>query len=267
VRVGTFLERETLVEQAAEEDRPGRGLLRGYPRPDTQRTARTDTRVVEAGFARIVAACDVPGLGMRHIPLREMRTERGAIVLEPFELVRLQSRAVVFAPSRPADRALTPASGKHDGQMRVVEQQLKILFYPVWHGRFAHGGRMYSMAVDGVRGAVLDGHAPLDRGQAAWLLAAALGTGALAWSRLLHGLVVVSRSPVPDGGPGLLAALAGAAALVVAAGAFRMFRRGGELHWAAEEGVWVSGRAGESRSAVGMLLAALFAGIRGGARE
>jgi hypothetical protein len=129
---------------------------------------------------------------------------------------------------------------------------------------------MYSVAVDGVRGAVLDGHAPLDRSQAAWLLAAALGAGALAWSRLLHGLVSAGRLRAPvltldSALGGIVLALLGGAALVVATGGFRMFRRGGELHWAAQEDVWLSDAA--SRGVLGMLSGALFTGVQGGGRE
>jgi hypothetical protein len=267
-RVGTFLQREVVEARPPETD--GQEIDVQLSDWAARRVDRTDTRVLEKDFLRIQAACDVPDLGLDRIALADLRQERGAIRLEPYDLVALQSQAVVFAPGRPPEPADPSARRAGDEGIRVIEEQVKILYYPVWHGRYAYGGRLYTGAVDGVTGAVLAGHAPLHRGRTTWLLAAVLAGGALAWSRALHPVLVSLRRGSSgltlDGalGAGILIAL-GVLAVVAARAWWRMLRSGGELTWAGEAGLVVSGCETPS-GALGTLLGALMTGTAPGGR-
>lgn len=265
-RVGTFLQRELVESRPPEADEQEIDVqIAGWT---ARRVQRTDTRVLEKDFLRIQAACDLPDLGLDRVGLADLRKERGGIRLEPYDLVALQSQAVVFAPGRPPEPAEAQRAG--DEAIRVIEEQVKILYYPVWHGRYAHGGRLYTGAVDGVMGAVLAARAPLHRGRAAWLFSAALAGGALAWSRALHPVLAALRRGAPgvtlDGALRAAVLLAVGVLAVVAAGRlWRMLRGGGELEWTGEAGLAVRG-ADAPDGALAKLLGALVTGGAPGGR-
>ncbi len=159
-----------------------------------QPAAQEDTRVVEQSFARISPACDLPELGVESIPLQEMRQRgRSPLAFEPFDLVALQGRGIVFAPTR------TPERFADDVQLRVrvegdrtrlVERRLHILYYPVWQARYQYRGRPYEVAVDGVTGSVLRARAPAVGRRAAGLVVAVLTASAFAFGRLARQLVL-----------------------------------------------------------------------------
>ncbi|MFB3819379.1 MAG: hypothetical protein ACE147_17100 [Candidatus Methylomirabilales bacterium] len=267
-RVGTFLEREVVESLLPQTD--GQETDLQVTAWTARREERTGTRVLEKDFLRIQAACDLPDLGLDRVALPDLRKQRGGVRLEPYDLVALQSRAVVFAPGRPPAPAAAAGPSTGGEGLRVIEEQVKILYYPIWHGRYAYGGRLYTGAVDGVTGAVLAARAPLHRGRAAWLFAAALAGGALAWSRVLHPILGSLRR----GSPGVtLDGVLGGAVLVavglLAAGAagalWRILRGGGELEWAGEAGLALSG-AEASGGALAGLLGTVVTGAASGGR-
>ncbi len=198
-----------------------------------------DTRVIQQEYVRIGPACDLPELGIGQIHLENLRRGATPVALEPYDLVALQSRAVVFAPTKP------PARFADESQLRikvkgdrtgVVEQRLKILYYPVWQAHYRHAGRPYEIAVDGVSGMILHARAPVEIRQAAAVAAAALALAALCFGRPARQLVGAGLGAGPSPGwvsstLGTLLALAmgGIVAMFLAWVGWTTFRRGGEL--------------------------------------
>ncbi len=237
-RLGTFLLREDLKPPPPPvgEDRDDREFQRWLLTPQPP---KEDTRVLQQEYVRIGPAFDLPELGVDRIALQEMRRGTTAVSLEPYDPVALQSRAVVFAPTKP------PARFADESQLRirvrsdrtgVVEQRLKILYYPVWQARYRHNGRPFEIAIDGVTGAVLCARAPVEIRLAAAMAVAALGLAALCFGRLqrqfdLSGVAGGSSiaSTFLAGGSilGLLAG--GTAAFLLAVIAWLTFRRPGEM--------------------------------------
>jgi hypothetical protein len=237
-RLGTFLLREDVkappppVEEGGQDREFQRWLLTPHP-------PKEDTRVLQQEYVRIGPAFDLPELGVDRIPLQEMRRGAAAVTLEPYDPVALQSRAVVFAPTKP------PARFADESQFRirvrsdrtgVVEQRLKILYYPVWQARYRHSGRPYEIAIDGVTGAVLCARAPVEVRLAAAMAVAALGLAALSFGRLQRhfnlggaagGGSIGSAFPAAGGMLGLLAG--GTVAFLLAIIAWLTFRRPGEM--------------------------------------
>lgn len=166
-----------------------------------QPAERLDTRVIQQDYIRIGPACELPELGVDRIELESLRRGSTPVSLEPFDLVALQSRAVVFAPSK------APHGFAEESQWRIkvqsdrtafVEQRLKILYYPVWLARYLFRGRPYEIAVDGVTGKMLRGRAPEEMRAALALALAALTLAALCFGRLGRQLIL---SGFAIGGP------------------------------------------------------------------
>jgi hypothetical protein len=200
---------------------------------------KEDTRVIQQEFVRIRPACDLPELGVGHIRLEEMRRGPAPVLLEPYDLVALQIRAVVFAPTRAPGRFAEDAQRRikvQGDRTGVVEQRLKILYYPVWQARYRHAGRPYEVTLDGVTGSVLAARSPVEVRRAAAVTVAALALAALWIGRPVRefpgpGLVIQSGPGFLVGTVGTLLALAlGAlAALLVAWVGWTAFHRGGEM--------------------------------------
>lgn len=237
-RLGTFVLREDMkappppIEEGGQDQEFQRWLL-------TPRTPKEDTRVIQQEYVRIGPACDLPELGVDRIRLQEMRRGATSVTLEPYDPVALQSRAVVFAPTTP------PARFADESQFRirvrtdrtgVVEQRLKILYYPVWQARYRHNGRPYEIAVDGVTGTVLCARAPAEIRQAAAVAMAALALAALCFGRLQRQFDVSGvagsgsiASVFQSAGSVVGLLLGGTAALLLAVIAWVTFRRPGEM--------------------------------------
>ncbi|MBI4736479.1 MAG: hypothetical protein HY766_10570 [candidate division NC10 bacterium] len=237
-RLGTFLLREgvkppaPLGEEAAQDGEFQRWLAA----PSVE---KEDTRVIQQEYVRIGPACDLPELGVGQIHLENLRRGSTPVALEPYDLVALQSRAVVFAPTKPparfADESRLRIKVKGD-RTGVVEERLKILYYPVWQARYRHAGRPYEIAVDGVTGAVLRARGPVEIRQAAAVAVAALALAALCFGRPARHLVGAGLGSGPSPGwvldtLGTLLALAmgGIVAMCLAWVGWTTFRRGGEL--------------------------------------
>jgi len=237
-RLGTFFLRETVRPRVPvmETEADGQEFQRWLMQPPT---AREDTRVIQQQFVRIRPACDLPELGVGHIRLEELRHGASPVLLEPYDPVAVQSRAVVFAPTK------APGRFAEDSQRRirvrgdrtgVVEQRLKILYYPVWQARYRHAGRPYEIAVDGVTGSILAARSPVEIRRAAAVAAAALAVAALCFgrpARLLWraGLDAGGTSGLVVGtlGTALGLTVGGAVALTLAWVGWTTFRRGGEM--------------------------------------
>jgi len=260
VRLGSFLLRDTVKPppppvQEGEQDGDFERWLLG------PRVEKEDTRVIQQEYIRIKPACELPELGVERIPLEEMRRGKAPVILEPYDLVALQSRATVFAPTKP------PARFADESQLRIkaegdrtgiVEQRLKLLYYPIWQARYRDLGRVYEIALDGVTGALLRARAPADIRQAAGVAAGSLALAALCFGRsarqfLGAGAALAGTPAVQAGSGGILLGLllGGAAGLFLAWVGWMTFRRGGELlveEEAAEPILgahWGSGPAGE----------------------
>jgi hypothetical protein len=237
-RLGTFVLKDEVKappppEEGWQEQDFQRGLLASRP------PKKEDTRVIQQEYVRIGPGCDVPELGVSRIGLENMRRGAASVALEPYDLVALQSRATVFAPTKP------PARFADDSQRRikvksdhtgVVEQRLKILYYPVWQARYRHTGRPYEIAVDGVTGKVLRARAPLEFRQAAAIAMGALAVAAFCFgrpARLFIGLgsAIGGAQGWIGGALGTLLALGlgGVLALFLAWVGWGMFRQAGEM--------------------------------------
>jgi len=226
-----------------------------------RRVEKEDTRVIQQEYVRIGPGCDLSELGVDRIRLEGMRRGPTPAPLEPFDLVVLQTRATVFVPTKP------PAGFAGDSQWRikvkgdrtgVVEQRLKVLYYPIWHARYRHAGRPYEITVDGVTGMVLRAKAPVEIRRAAAIALGALALAAFCFGRLAReffavGLALGNAPGWVTGALGTLLALGlgGAVALFLAWVGWSVFRQGGEVLLDEEatqpimEGDWGRGPVGE----------------------
>ena len=224
VRLGTVFVRDRVKPPAPldETEQSGPGLDQWLQDPGQE---REDTKVVEQDVLRIGAACELPELGVERIPLAEQRRGGATVLLQPFDPVSIHRRAVVFAPTTPAERFLKETTWRVQSQndaTRYVETRLKLLYYPVWHIRYRHRGRTYELAVDGVTGDLLHGTAPQAKALAAVAASVGVGLSELGLGRWLRGLL---------GGGGdspalLLLVVAGAILLWLA---WHWFAQGGEV--------------------------------------
>ncbi len=211
VRLGTVFVRDRVKPPAplSETEESGPALDRWLQDPGTE---REDTKVVEQDVLRIGAACELPELGMARIRLADQRRAGATVLLQPFDPVAVHRRAVVFAPTTPAERFLQETTWRVQSQndaTRYVETRVKLLYYPIWQLRFRHRGRVFELAVDGVTGELLQGKAPQARNLAAGAASAGVLLAALGLGRWLRGV-----TGHDGGGPALLVlAVAGAVLL------------------------------------------------------
>ena len=276
-RLGTFLLKEEVKAPPPPED--------GEQEQDFQRWLLTppvekeDTRIIQQEYVRIGPGCDLPELGVERIQLEGMRRGAAPVALEPYDLVALQSRATVFAPTKPPSRFADDSQRRikvRGDRTGVVEQRLKILYYPVWQARYRHLGRPYEVAVDGVTGKVLRARAPVQVRQAAMIAIGALALAAFCFGRPARQLV--SPALAAGGGHGWLIgalgtlfalALGGAVALFLAWVAWDTFRHGGEALLEEEasqpimEGEWGPGPLGALSARLAGWLLGAGAGPRG----
>jgi hypothetical protein len=224
VRLGTVFMRERVKPPAplAQLEWSGEALDRWLADPGVE---REDTRVLEQDVLRVGPACELPELGVERIGLTGLRQGGSPHPLSTFDPVALQSRAVVFAPTRPAERFLEEAAwrmpSQHDAT-RYVEARLKLLYYPVWQARYRYRGRLYELAVDGLTGSLLRGSAPRAQRRPATPMAAGLALGTLGVGRILRWLVAGGETTPLF----LLAALAGGALFWMA---WRSLEQGSEI--------------------------------------
>jgi hypothetical protein len=191
IRLGTIFLREPEKPPAPLPDRDGydRAMEAWLETPAVQ---REDTRVLEQDVLRVAPACRLPELGVERIGLPERRRGSASVLLEPFDPVALQARAVVFTPTASPERFLEEFAWRMPSvgdQTRYIEQAVKVLYYPVWRLRYRHRGRGYDIAVDGVAGNVVAGTAPRAREIASALTAIGGATSAFGIGRLARGLM------------------------------------------------------------------------------
>ncbi len=224
IRLGTIFVRERVKPPAplGEDERGGGALDRWLADPGE---VREDTKVLEHDVLRIGPACELPELGIDRIGLAGLRQAGSPQPLSTFDPVALQSRAVVFAPTLPAERFLEETTWRmpswHDAT-RYVEARLKLLYYPVWQVRYRYRGRLYELAVDGLTGELLRGSAPREEPWSATPMAAGLALGTLGLGRIVRWVVAGGENAAPF----LLAALAGGALLWMA---LRSLAQGSEI--------------------------------------
>jgi hypothetical protein len=196
---------------------------------------KEDTKVVEQDAVRHGSACDLPELGVECIKLAELRQGATKVPLEPFDPVALQGRAVVFGPTKPAERFAEESTWRLRSaadRTGFVEQQVKLLYYPVWQVRYLYRGRSYDIAVDGISGVLLRGHAPRTTEWAAALTVGGLALTAFGAGRIARLLFLPHASALArtagDVESLILLALAGAAGIFLARLGWKWFQQGGE---------------------------------------
>lgn len=195
VRLGTFFMRERMKEPGpVTEERPDDAAIQQWlDRPPVE---KEDTKVVEQDAVMVGPACDLPELGVDRIPLAEFRRGATKVALEAFDPVAVQSRAVVFGPTKPPERFTEEATWRirtRGDKTTYAEQRVKVLLYPVWQARYRHRGRLYEIAVDGVTGALLRGHAPLEPGGATALAVSGLVLAAFCLGRVARLALTIQR--------------------------------------------------------------------------
>ena len=234
VRLGTVFLRERVkgVSPVIEDSQDAAATQRWLDEPPVE---QEETKVLEQDLVRDGPACDLPDLGVNCIKLAELRRGATKVPLEPFDPVALQGRAVVFGPTKPSERFAEESTWRIQSKgdrTGYVEQRVKLLYYPVWQARYLYRGRSYEIAVDGVSGVLLRGHAPRTTERAVALMVgglavAAFGVGRIARLLLLpHGSALVRMAVDP--GSMILFVLAGAAGVFLARLGWNRLRQGGE---------------------------------------
>jgi len=222
-RIGTFLLRESGKPRPPTLDDPDderdfeQWLLQ--PSMETQ-----GTRVIEQDYLRVGPACDLPELGVDRIPLEQLRRAATPVALEGYDLVELQKRAVVFAPTKPPNRLVDERERRiavRGDRTGMVERRVRLVYYPVWQARYEYRGRPFEVAVDGVQGTILRANAPREFRRAALLAVILLAVGAFCFGRPAGALFSSARAATP--GEGWLAAVLGAVAGLVLGGGLALF--------------------------------------------
>lgn len=234
VRLGTVFLRELVKPVSPEIDdlQDDDTMQRWLNEPPVE---KEDTKVVEQDAVRHGPACDLPELGVECIKLAELRQGATKVPLEPFDPVELQGRAVVFGPTKPSERFAEESTWRLRStadRTGFVEQQVKLLYYPVWQVRYLHRGRSYDIAVDGISGVLLRGHAPRTTEWAAALAVGGLALTAFGAGRIARLLFLPHASALARTAGNLesliLLALAGAAGIFLARLGWKWFQQGGE---------------------------------------
>jgi DNA-directed RNA polymerase subunit RPC12/RpoP len=234
VRLGTVFLRELVKPVSPEIDdlQDDDTMQRWLNEPPVE---KEDTKVVEQDAVRHGPACDLPELGVECIKLAELRQGATKVPLEPFDPVALQGRAVVFGPTKPSERFAEESTWRLRStadRTGFVEQQVKLLYYPVWQVRYLHRGRSYDIAVDGISGVLLRGHAPRTTEWAAALAVGGLALTAFGAGRIARLLFLPHASALARTAGNLesliLLALAGAAGIFLARLGWKWFQQGGE---------------------------------------
>jgi hypothetical protein len=204
-------------------------------RLDEPPVEKEDTKVVEQDAVRHGPACDLPELGVECIKLAELRQGATKVPLEPFDPVALQGRAVVFGPTKPSERFAEESTWRLRStadRTGFVEQQVKLLYYPVWQVHYLYRGRSYDIAVDGVSGVLLRGHAPRTTEWAAALAVGGLALAAFGAGRIARLLFLPHASALARTAGAveslILLALAGTAGIFLARLGWKWFQQGGE---------------------------------------
>ncbi len=221
-RLGSFRmrEQEKRPIRLAEDGAAGKDFPEWRLEPPT---AQEETRLIQQSYAKISPACDLPELGVESIPLQALRQSATPLAFEAYDLVALQGRGIVFAPTRTTERFAEDVQWRvpvQNDRTSLVEPRLRIIYYPVWQARYQYRGRPYEIAVDGVTGSVLRARLPAGSRRAAGFVAAALAVCAFGFGRLARQLLL-SGSAMGKGAGWTLAAtgsvvtLAGGAAVAL----------------------------------------------------
>ena len=264
-RVGTFLLRES--EKPRPPSLDDTANERDFEQWLLKQPAETQgTRVIEQDYLHVGPACDLPELGVDRIPLDSLRRGAKPAALDGYDLVELQRQAVVFSPTKPPNRLVEERERRiavRGDRTTLLEQRVRLLYYPVWQARYEYRGRPYEIAVDGVRGTVLRARAPRESRRAAMLAVILLGVGAFCVGRPLRALLASMFAAMRPGAwlaGGLEATvgvvLGGAVALALAWLARTVLRQSPDVVVAeGEEGAATGSElAGEARGAVDRLV-------------
>jgi hypothetical protein len=234
-RLGTFLLKEEVKPSPSREE--GGQDLQAWP--VAPRGEKEDTRVIQQEYVRIGPACDLPELGVDRIGLERMRRGTASVALNPYDPVGLQSRATVFSPTKPPGRFADDSQRRikvRSDRTGIVEQRLKILYYPVWQARYRHTGRPYEIAVDGVTGKVLRARVPLEIRRAAGIAVGALALAAFCFGRPARHFIENGLGIAGALGTLLALGVGGAVALFLAWVGWMTFRHGAEVLFDEETG-------------------------------
>ena len=233
-RLGTVFLREPAkaVSPMIDDSQDDAAMQRWVDEPPVE---QEDTKVLEQDVVRDGPACDLPELGVDCIKLAELRRGPSKVPLEPFDPVALQGRAVVFGPTKSSARFAEEGTWRvrsEGDRTGYVEQRVKLLYYPVWQVRYLYRGRSYDIAVDGISGVLLRGHAPRTTEWAAALTVGGLALAAFVAGRIARLLLLPHGSALArtagDPGSMILLVLAGAAGVFLARLGWKRLQQGGE---------------------------------------
>jgi hypothetical protein len=201
------------------------------------RVTRDSTKPVELEIAEAMhwtdAAVDVSEFGVHRVAVHQQD-------LEPVDLDRLYTEAMVFEPTESRTEALAEAErhfrhrcsvkSKLDvtyfERLHLLRTQLSLVYYPLWVVRYEYHSRSYQVVVDGAKGQVLYGKAP---GNILFRAAALVAGMAVGNFILVNGTLLVLRvlSDADDElGLAVLPIIAGAGLILAG---YRAFRYGGEV--------------------------------------
>ena len=234
VRLGTVFLRERMKGAAPviDDSQPDAAMQRWLDEPPVE---QEETKVLEQDVIRDGPACDLPELGADCIKLAELRRGATKVPLEPFDPVALQGRAVVFGPTKPSERFAQEGTWRlqtKGDRTGYVEQRVKLLYYPVWQARYLYRGRSYDVAVDGISGLLLRGHAPCTTERAVALTVGGLAVAAFGAGRIARLLFLPHGSALArtagEGGSMIPFVLAGAVGIFLARLGWKRLRQGGE---------------------------------------
>jgi len=93
----------------------------------------------------------------RDVGADQVQVERLRLKAAPFAAADLASRGVVLEAQRRPESIRLPGML---GEPVTIERRVRIVYYPIWLGRFSYGRSLYHVTVDGVTGEVLRAVAP-----------------------------------------------------------------------------------------------------------
>lgn len=181
------------------------------------------------------AALDVSEYGVHRVTLSKE-------LLQPYDSEALHAEAIVFEPTESHSAARDEAhdhflykgrakevlSKTYFEKFHFLQEQLSIVYYPLWVVRYAYRQRNYQVVVDGVTSEVLYGKAP---GNIFYRAAALVGGLAAGNFILVNGTLAMAAgfadSSDSDGGWLILAPIVIGLALIIAG--YRAFRYGEEV--------------------------------------
>jgi len=150
-----------------------RGQMRGWMLGENKKTRDKETywepveREIRENHELTHPACDIGEFGVKWVDLK------GDTIL-PFDLESVQKQGMTFGVLSSRDEALQSASETFQdwsesaqkidrvsfSKIHLVNQDCRLVYYPLWIIRYEYRNRTYQVAIDGQSGDLLYGRAP-----------------------------------------------------------------------------------------------------------